>query len=217
MIRALLLSVLMPLFTVSHADAPNSQPLFDLAVDYSELDRLPSCYRDREGALYPNCYDAREVYDSAIEHAERDNLPLMIIWGFDECSACRYLESKEFNPADPWMTDRFAQWALSPKQKAALGQNGQNLKILLLRINSRAPSGKQLAKDLGVDQMARDRGGRRIWSPFITMTNPATGAIVSQASMQPNQQPCNRWDEYAVNLEDLGYIPEDDGFERRIC
>lgn len=217
MIRAIILFALLPLFSAAHATTPSSKPLFELAVDYTKLKRIPICYRDTEGALYPRCYKAEDAYNAALARAKAENKPLMIIWGFDECSACRFLENREFNPAEPWMTDRFATWALSEKQADSLGNNGNDLEILLLRINSRSPSGQALSKKLGVYKIARDRGGRRVWSPFITMTNPATGQLVTQTSMRANQQPCNRWDEYALNLEDLGYIPSDDSYERRIC
>jgi hypothetical protein len=217
MLRALIIFALTPFLALAQADAPKGKQLFDLAVDYTTFQTIPGCYPDRPGALYFRCYDASQAYSAGLARAEAENRPLMVIWGFDECPACRYLESTEFNPAEPWMTKRFAQWALSPTQKASLGNDGQDLKILLLRINSRTPSGEKLAEDLGVDQMARDQGGRRIWSPFITMTHAETGKIVSQASMLPNQQPCNRWDEYALNLEGLGFIPADESYERRIC
>ena len=217
MLRALIIFALMPFLALAHADAPKGQPLFDLAVDYTQLETIPGCYPDQAGALYLRCYDARTSYETALARAKAEQKPLMIIWGFDQCPACRFLEAKEFNPAEPWMTDRFAQWALSPTQKAGLSNEGRDLEILLLRINSRAPSGETLSKDLGVYDMARERGGRRVWSPFITMTDPTTGKLVSQASMRGNEQPCNRWDEYALNLEDLGYIPADPAYERRIC
>lgn len=217
MLRAFFISALLTFAIPAQADSAKGQPLFELAVDYSTLQRQISCRRDRPGALYKSCYDAREVYDAALLRAKSENKPLMIIWGFDECSACRFMESREFNPASPWMTDRFSQWALSPTQQAGLPQQGLDLEILLLRINSRSASGEQLSKDLGVLKMAQERGGRRVWSPFITMTNPTTGKLVSQASMRGNEQPCNRWDEFALNLEALGYIPSDPSYERRIC
>ncbi|MEO1642990.1 MAG: thioredoxin family protein [Pseudomonadota bacterium] len=217
MLRALFILALLTFAMPAQADTAKGQPLFNLAVDYSKLQRQVSCRRDAAGALYKRCYDARQSYDAALARAKAENKPLMIIWGFDECSACRFMESREFNPASPWMTGRFAQWALSPAQRAGLSNEGLNLEILLLRINSRSPSGQKLSRELGVLKMARERGGRRVWSPFITMTNPVTGKLVSQASMRGNEQPCNRYDEFALNLEDLGYIPADPGYERRIC
>lgn len=217
MLRIILFMALLPFLQAAYADAPKGQPLFDLAVDYNVLEQLPYCSEHRPDALYRRCYEARMVYDAALARAKAEQKPLMIIWGFDACSACRFLEAKQFNPSDPWMTGRFSQWALSPQQRAGLSNDGRDLEILLLRINSRSPSGEQLSKDLGVYDMARSRGGRRVWSPFITMTDPATGKLVSQASMRGNEQPCNRSDEFAMNLEDLGYIPADPSYVRRIC
>lgn len=217
MLRALLIFALFIGVMPAMADAPKGQKLFELAVDYNKLERLPYCSEHRTDALYRRCYNAQTVYDAALARAKAEQKPLMIIWGFDACSACRFLEAKQFSPADPWMTGRFSQWALSPTQRAGLSNDGRDLEILLLRINSRSPSGEQLSKDLGVYDMARKRGGRRVWSPFITMTDPATGKLVSQASMRGNEQPCNRYDEFALNLEDLGFIPSDPGYERRIC
>ncbi|MEL8056145.1 MAG: hypothetical protein AAGK66_08320 [Pseudomonadota bacterium] len=217
MLRALLIFAILQVLISAQADTIKAKPLFELAVDYSQQHRFASCRRDRSGALYKSCYDARKLYEAALLRAKSENKPLMIIWGFDECPGCRFLESREFNPANPWLTDRFSRWALSPTQRAGLSNEGHDLEVLLLRINSRSASGEQLSQDLGVLKMARERGGRRVWSPFITMTNPVTGELVSQASMRGNEQPCNRWDEFALNLEDLGYIPSDPGYERRIC
>ncbi|MEM1389985.1 MAG: hypothetical protein AAGG45_02810 [Pseudomonadota bacterium] len=217
MVRTFFMIAILSVLAQAKADAPNERPLFELAVDYSTLERNPVCRRDAEGALYKRCYNARSVYQAASQRAEAENKPLMTIWGFDECSACQFLETREFNPDDPWKTDRFAQWALSPKQKAGLSNQGRDLKILLVRINSQSPSGQRLAEDLGILDLARERGGRRVWSPFITMTDTASGKIVSQASMRGGEQPCNRWDEFALNLEALGFIPSDPSYERRIC
>ncbi|MEM7492814.1 MAG: hypothetical protein AAF296_05490 [Pseudomonadota bacterium] len=215
MLRAVLISVVLSI--AAHADATDTEPLFELAVDYSELERNPLCQRDAEGALYKRCYDSTEIYQAAFKRAQTENKPLMTIWGFDECSACQFLETREFNPDDPWTTGRFAQWALSPKQKSSLSNQGRDLEILLVRINSRSPSGQKLAEDLGVLDMARERGGRRVWSPFITMSDPMSDQIVSQASMRGGEQPCHRWDEFALNLEALGFIPVDTSYERSIC
>lgn len=218
MIRAALLLALLPLIGMASANSPTAKPLFDMAVNYSGMKTVPGCYKgDQATALYKRCYNAKTVYDKALARAKAEGKPLMIVWGFDECSACRYFESKEMNASNPWTTERFGRFALSDSQKASLSNNGSDLEILLLRINSRTKSGTKLSKDLGIYDEARKRGGRRVWSPFITMTNPTTGEWATQGSMLPNQQPCNRWDEYAMSLEDLGYIPEDESYVRRIC
>jgi hypothetical protein len=203
MIRAALLLALLPLIGMASANTPTAKPLFDMAVNYSGVKTVPGCYKGDQA--------------KALARAKAEGKPLMIVWGFDECSACRYFESKEMNASNPWTTERFGRFALSDSQKASLSNNGSDLEILLLRINSRTKSGTKLSKDLGIYDEARKRGGRRVWSPFITMTNPTTGEWATQGSMLPNQQPCNRWDEYAMSLEDLGYIPEDESYARRIC
>ena len=217
MVRVLFIMLAVCCASFGTAQAEAAKPLFKLATDYSQLKTIPGCYPDAPNALYYRCYDAREAYDNALARAKSENKPLMIVWGFDECSACRYFESQEFNPSKPWMTDRFAQWTLSETHKQALGNGGLDLEILLLRLNIRAESGLALAAELGVRDLALSRGGHRVWSPFITMTHPQTEQFVSQASMRAGEQPCNRWDEYALNLEALGLIPVDESFLRRIC
>lgn len=217
MIRALILIALLPLMAFTDGQSNAGKPLFKLAADYARLQTIPGCYPDQAGALYFRCYAAHDAYHSALSRAKAENKPLMVVWGFDECPGCRYFESKEMNPANPWMTGKFAQWTLSDLQKAGLSNGGRDLEILLVRLNIRSKSGLALAEELGVKDMALARGGHRVWSPFITMTHPETEQIVSQASMQPGKQPCNRWDEYALNLEALGFIPEDKSFLRRIC
>lgn len=217
MIRALLILALLPLMAFNQNSGPVGQPLFKLAVDYSQSPSIPGCYPDQAGTLYYRCYESKALYQKALQRAKAENKPLMVVWGFDQCPGCRYFESKELNPADPWMTGKFAQWTLSDGQKAAMKNNGLDLEILLLRLHIREDHGKAFAAELGVLDIAKARGGHRVWSPFITMTHPVTEKLVSQASMRPGRQPCNRWDEYAMNLEDLGIIPENTEFERRIC
>ena len=201
----------------SQADSSSGKPLFVPAVDYADFEAAPGCTADVPDATYRACIDPRALYTAAIEAANEADNPLMVIWGFEECPYCKKFAAEEMNPENPRLISDFVNNTLSDSQRASLPDNGKDFQISVLHLHVRAPIGEALAEQLGVTDIARSRGWHRVWSPFVTFTRPGTHQFVAQTQFQQGEKPCNYVDDFAISLQQLGYIPEDASKERPMC
>jgi hypothetical protein len=199
------------------ATPPQGPLVFEKAVDYAAFQPIEGCKGERAKPTYFKCLDARELYDAALNRAEEEDRPLMIVWGFDECPSCMKLEKTELSGRNAWTVDRFLKDALTPAQRKAALASQEDFRILTLKIDVRRPSGAALAEEIGVTGIAQSRGFDRIRTPFITLTNADTGALVSQAELGEGFRPCNRADEFVLNLVEAGFLPDDPSRDRRMC
>lgn len=199
------------------AAAPQGPLVFEKAVNYIAFQPIEGCTGERAKPTYFKCLDARELYDAAVIRAEEEKRPLMIVWGFDECPSCMKLEKTELSGRKAWTVERFLRDALTPAQRGAAVASQEDYRILTLKIDVRRPSGAALAEEIGVTGIAHARGYDRIRTPFITLTNADTGALVSQAELGEGFRPCTREDEFVLNLVEAGFLPEDPSRDRRMC
>ena len=199
------------------AAVPQGPLVFEKAVDYAAFQPIEGCTGERAKPTYFKCLDPRQLYDAAFSRAQEEGRPLMIVWGFDECPSCMALEKTELSGKKAWTVDRFLKDALTPAQREAALASQDDYRILNLKIDVRRPSGNALAEELGVTAIARERGFDRIRTPFITLTNTETGVLVSQAEREAGARPCNRADEFVLNLVEAGFLPDDPSRERRKC
>ena len=210
--------LLLVLFIGCPLDAvAQDQQLFVEAVDYTKFEPIDGCTRDREEAIYKGCLRPRELYDAALTTARGMKRPLMIVWGFDECPGCQSFEARYFGAQPKFTTNLMRRHALSPVQIDAINNSDVAEQIPILRIQVREPLGAELAEQLGVTDIARARGWHRVWTPFITFTHHDTEEIVSQSIFTEGEFPCYYSHEFAMNLEQLDYLPLDTSFEREMC
>ena len=195
----------------------DSKPLFVSAIDYADFEAAPGCTADVADATYRACIDPRALYAAAIESAKEADNPLMVIWGFEECPYCKKFAAEEMNPESPRLISDFVGNTLSEAQRASLPNSGKDFQISVLHLHVRAPLGEALAEQLGVTDIARSRGWHRVWSPFVTFTRPGSHEFVAQTQFQQGEKPCNYVDDFAISLEQLGYIPADESKERPMC
>nr|WP_156780931.1 hypothetical protein [Hyphomonas sp. Mor2] len=195
----------------------SDKPLFVPAVDYADFTPAPGCVVDKPDADYRACIDPRALYAAAIESATEADNPLMVIWGFQECPFCQKFAAEEMNPENPRLIGDFVGNALTETQRASLPNNGEDFQISVLHLHVRAPMGEALAEQLGVTDIARSRGWHRVWSPFVTFTRPGSHTFVAQTQFQQGEKPCNYVDDFAISLEQLGYIPADESKTRPMC
>lgn len=193
------------------------KPLFVSAVDYADFTPVPGCTADVDDATYRACIDPRALYAAAIESATEADNPLMVIWGFEECPYCKKFAAEEMNPENPRLIRDFVGNTLTEAQRATLPDNGRDFQISVLHLHVRAPMGEALAEQLGVTDIARSRGWHRVWSPFVTFTRPGSHTFVAQTQFQQGEKPCNYVDDFAISLEQIGYIPADESKERLMC
>ncbi len=195
----------------------SDKPLFVPAVDYADFTSAPGCTIDAPDATYRVCLDPNALYAAAIDSANAAGNPLMVIWGFEECPYCKKFAAEEMNPESPRTISDFVGNTLSAKQRASLDDNGKNFQISVLHLHVRAPAGEALAETLGVTDIARERGWHRVWSPFVTFTRPGSHTFVAQTQFQQGEKPCQYVDDFAISLEQLGYIPADENRDRPMC
>ncbi|MBO6689882.1 MAG: hypothetical protein JJ931_15195 [Henriciella sp.] len=193
------------------------KPLFVSAVDYADFTPAPGCTADVDDATYRACIDPRALYAAAIESATQADNPLMVIWGFEECPYCKKFAAEEMSPENPRLISDFVGNTLTEAQRASLPDNGRDFQISVLHLHVRAPMGEALAEQLGVTDIARSRGWHRVWSPFVTFTRPGSHTFVAQTQFQQGEKPCNYVDDFAISLEQIGYIPADESKERPMC
>lgn len=201
----------------SRTTSSTGEPLFVPAVDYADFTAAPGCRADAPDATYRVCIDPRALYAAAIESAAEAGNPLMVIWGFEECPYCKKFAQEEMNPDNPRTIEDFVGNTLSDSQRASLPNDGADFQISVLHLHVRAPMGEALAEQLGVTDIARSRGWHRVWSPFVTFTRPGSHTFVAQTQFQQGEKPCEYVDDFAISLEQLGYIPADDSKVRPMC
>ena len=193
------------------------EPLFVPAIDYADFTPAAGCTADVPDATYRACIDPVALYAAAVESAQAADNPLMVIWGFEECPYCKKFAQDEMNPQRPRTIDDFVTNTLSASQRASLPNDGADFQISVVHLHVRAPAGAALAERLGVTDIARERGWHRVWSPFVSFTRPGTHTFVAQTQFQQGEKPCEYVDDFAISLEQLGYIPADASKVRRMC
>jgi len=204
-------------FIVSACSDVSDKPLFVAAVDYADFTPAVGCSADVADATYRACMDPNALYAAAIDSANAAGNPLMVIWGFEECPYCKKFAAEEMNPENPRTISDFVGNTLTASQRAALPNDGKDFQISVLHLHVRAPAGEALAETLGVTDIARSRGWHRVWSPFVTFTRPGSHSFVAQTQFQQGEKPCEYVDDFAISLEQLGYIPADDSRSRQMC
>lgn len=199
------------------ANSVSDKPLFVDAIDYADFTPAAGCTADVPDATYRACLDPRALYAAAVESAEAADNPLMVIWGFEECPYCKKFAAEEMNPESPRTISDFTTNTLSKAQRDSLPNSGKDFQISVLHLHVRAPDGASLAEALGVTDIARERGWHRVWSPFVSFTRPGTNTFVAQTQFEQGEKPCNYVDDFAISLEQLGYIPADESKVREMC
>lgn len=185
-------------------DTALDTPLFEMAVDYETIPFIEGCVPNfKRRSIYHECRDSRAIYDKALGNAKAKNQALMVIFGFNTCPACRAYESVMFSPKRPLINQDLMIYA-SEEDVTAFENAAKPMKISLVRIHSRSPHGLKLADELGVTQMAIDRGWHRVWSPFILFVNPATGQMNSESYWEADDRYCDMRTDLAVNMEGIG-------------
>ncbi|MEM7330191.1 MAG: hypothetical protein AAF437_15720 [Pseudomonadota bacterium] len=195
----------------------SDKPLFVAAIDYADFTPAAGCTADVPDATYRACLDPRALYAAAVESAQAADNPLMVIWGFEECPYCKKFAAEEMNPENPRTVADFVTNTLTASQRDSLPKAGKDFQISVLHLHVRAPDGASLAEALGVTDIARERGWHRVWSPFVTFTRPGSNTFVAQTQFQQGEKPCNYVDDFAISLEQLGYVPADATKERPMC
>lgn len=194
-----------------------STPLFVDAVKYADFTPEADCTADKPDATYRACMDPEALYDAAVASAKAADNPLMVVWGFEECPYCIKFAQEELNPDRPRTIDDFISNTLGKAQRDSLPNAGRDFQISVLHIHVRAPAGAALAERLGVTDIARERGWHRVWSPFVSFTRPGSDHFVAQTQFQQGELPCEYVDDFAISLEQLGYIPADASVSREMC
>lgn len=195
----------------------STEPLFVDAIDYADFTPAPGCDADVADATYRACMDPDALYAAAVNSAQAADNPLMIVWGFEECPYCLKFANEELNPENPRTIGDFVGNTLSDKQRNSLPNGGADFQVSVLHIHVRAPAGAALAERLGVTDIARERGWHRVWSPFVTFTRPGSDTFVAQTQFEQGEKPCAYVDDFAISLEQLGYVPSDESRIREMC
>ncbi|MEL7547905.1 MAG: thioredoxin family protein [Pseudomonadota bacterium] len=192
-------------------------PLFVPAVDYADFRPAEGCAADVPDAVYRACLDPEELYAAAVESASEAGNPLMVVWGFEECPYCQLFQKEELNADAPRTISDFVNDTLSEKQRESLPNSGEAFQISFLHIQVRTDEGAALAERLGVTDIARERGWHRVWSPFVSFTRPGSDTFVAQTQFEQGEKPCEYEDDFAISLQQLGYIPADETRVRSMC
>lgn len=179
-------------------------PVFEPAIDYESVTKIEGCTEERVRIVkYHACRDSATLYARAFADAKADGQPLMVIFGFNRCPYCTVLERAIFNPDNPVRGIHMAR-NFSKSQLQSYVDEGAAITIPVLRIHARSPHGLALADKLGITAMAKARGWHRVWSPFIVLINPETGAMASESEWEAKEI----WCDWTVNvvkpLEDVG-------------
>ena len=201
----------------SGSSVGTDSPLFVPAVDYADFTPDAGCTADVSDATYRACIDPGALYTAAVRSASDAGNPLMVIWGFQECPYCKKFAQDEMDPDNPRMVSDFVSNTLSKKQKNSLPNKGSDFQISVLHLHVRAPAGAALAERLGITDIARERGWHRVWSPFVSFTRPGSDIFVAQTQFEQGEKPCAYVDDFAISLEQLGYVPEDSTKSRPMC
>jgi len=193
-------------------------PLFEPALDYSEIPSIDDCVEKTLGPpKYHACRDSRAIYDTALQNATTKGQPLMVIFGFDTCPSCKAMARVAFNPKAPMANTHLVRYLSKPAINKIVVENTP-LKISVVRIHSRSRHGLNLADELGATKMAKDRGWHRVWSPFILFVNPQTGKMHSESLWEAEELYCDWGAEFAASLEGVDFVvPGQPYTERKRC
>jgi len=192
-------------------------PLFVEAVDQDAFTPAAGCTADVPGATYRACLNPEALYAAAVATAKDAGNPLMVVWGFEECPYCKKFAVEEMNPNRPRLSAKFVSRDLSEKQAKRLPNKGVGFQISVLHLHVRSEAGAAFAEKMGVTDIARERGRPRVWSPFVSFTRPGTDKFVAQTQFEQGEKPCFYSDDFAISLEQLGYIPADGSKTRLMC
>lgn len=216
---AFLLSITLWVGLTAHTQAKDL-PLLLNAVDYSKIESVADCeetlYRGKP-RLYSRCLDPDRLFDAAKSFAVENNLPLLIMWGFDSCPACEDQKVRLFDPT--WSpTHKTVTSALSEAQKAEFSKytNGKN-QLAVVRMNSGTSlkHNQAFAEKIGANKLASTLGWKKVWSPMFMIVNPETSALASNSYFS-SYSFCTMGEEFALGLEHVGIIKADPRM-KRIC
>ena len=205
------------MFALSACSGGSDAPLFVDAVDYAALEPDAACQTDPANAIYRSCIDSQTLYTAALEGAKEQGNPLMVIWGFNECPYCKVFDAENFNPEAPLKAADFIK-KLTPDQRAAMSKQARaDFQISVVRLHARTANGLAFADKLGVTDLAKARGWHRVWSPFIMVVNPETGAINTEEKWNAQWSFCESASEFIVNLVAIDALPDDGGHAWPMC
>lgn len=193
-------------------------PLFTDALDYTSVDFIEECAEEVVRVVkYHACRDSEALYDVALAKAKENGQPLLVIFGFNKCPYCTVLERNFFNPENPVRNMHIAGYFSRTYLQAYVNAQ-KSMTIPVLRLHARSKHGLALADKLGVTQMAKERGWHRVWSPFLVMVNPQTGAMASQSEWEAKEVYCDWPANIVVTLEDVGFVSKGIPYtERKRC
>ncbi len=171
------------LLVAAPAKGEVSKPLLVEAVNYKTVQAIKGCREEsyHKPRLYPQCTDPEALYAKAKEFAAANQMPLMILWGFDECPGCQFFENQYMNDDKLLDTEAFGS-VLTKSQLAQFhsltGGNGQ---IAFVRMNSHRSLSHFLkfADRIGATKVAEKLGSHKVWSPMIMIVNSETGALAT--------------------------------------
>ena len=89
------------------------------------------------------------------------------------------------------------------------------LRIPVLRVHARSDHGLALADRLGITETAKARGWHRVWSPFIVLINPESGAMASESAWEASDAWCDWTLNVVKPLEDIGMLTAGTPFSPR--
>ena len=206
---------------VHSASAQTRAPLFEEAVSQKEYQKADCAGANApKGALplYKICDRPKMLLKAALKNAKKADVPLLVVWGFDECAICRRLESTLTGGAGqtPFSSSLFS-YALSVDQQNAMPSKGTTQRVMLLRLNVNTPQAGVLARAQGLNAYAAKMGRDKLWSPMMTFYHPKTKKWVSRSAYSGFEKPCRLGDEIVLALEDLGYVPKDPSKTVRMC
>ncbi len=193
-------------------------PVFEKALDYEKFTKIEGCTEERVREVkYHACRDSKALYEAAIENAKTSGKPLMVIFGFNKCPYCQVLDGQVFNPEKPLRGGNVAQYLSKPELKTYL-EKKEPLKVPVLRLHARSEHGLKLADELGVTEMAQERGWHRVWSPFVVFVNPQTGKMASHSKWEAKEIYCDWSVNIATGLETIGMAKTGTPYkERKRC
>ena len=76
-------------------------------------------------------------------------------------------------------------------------------KLPFIRLHARSDHGLVLADELGITEMAVAAGWHRVWSPFVVLVNPKTGAMTSESEWEAKEIYCDWTGGTATSLEKI--------------
>ena len=203
MLRLSFFSVISLIILLACSKGPDSsKSVFTDAVDYASFPDIENCEEESVQDLkYFKCKDSQDIYLAALDSAKAQNKPLMVTFGFNTCPYCKVLDAEIYDPDNPITAQAVKQY-LSPEAAMELG----DFTLPAVRLHARSDHGLKLADNLGVTQMAQDRGWHRVWSPFVVFVNPQTGAMASESLWEASEIYCDWPANIAVSLEKNGYV-----------